>query len=222
MRSGVTPDSALRMQFRTPGVRLLVAGLCVNIRSDVSAVIEQFLQMYVGHKLEAGAGSDDFRIDISYTDPLQRLLRRRTRLLIEDDAPFHPLPHRLAYILIEAGLNWCISATASNVVLHAGVVERGGVAVVLPAPSGSGKSTLCAALVTSAPMTRTSFARRVAIRRTIFGIRSLKPKKIPVAKSAMRAIFWPTIVKEGATAGFKKAYSCPYHSGQSARFSLLG
>ncbi len=148
MRSGVTPDSALRMQFRTPGVRLLVAGLCVNIRSDVSAVIEQFLQMYVGHKLEAGAGSDDFRIDISYTDPLQRLLRRRTRLLIEDDAPFHPLPHRLAYILIEAGLNWCISATASNVVLHAGVVERGGVAVVLPAPSGSGKSTLCAALVT--------------------------------------------------------------------------
>lgn len=148
MPLGITPQPALRAQFRTAGVRLLVAGLCINIRTDLPAVTEQILQMYVGHPFEAGLGSADYRVWLSYTDPLQRFFRRRAQVFIEGDAPFYPTPHRLAYLSIEAALNWCISATVSNLVLHAGVVERGGVAVVLPAPSGAGKSTLCAALVT--------------------------------------------------------------------------
>lgn len=56
-----------------------------------------------------------------------------------------PLAH--AHPLFEWGLNWCV-ATASGVhtVIHSAVVERDGLALVLPGSPGSGKSTLCAAL----------------------------------------------------------------------------
>ena len=47
-------------------------------------------------------------------------------------------------------MNWCISAHAHQfLILHAAVLERGGVALIMPAPPGSGKSTLCAALALS-------------------------------------------------------------------------
>jgi hypothetical protein len=50
--------------------------------------------------------------------------------------------------MLEWGLNWCVSAHCHQyLVIHAAVIARGGLAVVLPAPSGSGKSTLCAGLV---------------------------------------------------------------------------
>lgn len=45
-------------------------------------------------------------------------------------------------------MNWCISAHAhQGLLLHAAVVERQGLAVILPAPPGSGKSTLCSGLI---------------------------------------------------------------------------
>ena len=48
---------------------------------------------------------------------------------------------------MEWGLNWCVASRAHRfLLLHAGVVERDGHAVVLPALPGSGKSTLTAAL----------------------------------------------------------------------------
>ncbi len=50
--------------------------------------------------------------------------------------------------MLESVINWFIGKyTTRFLLLHAGVVERDGRAIVLPASSGSGKSTLCAALV---------------------------------------------------------------------------
>lgn len=147
-RLAADPDQALRAQVRAAGVRLRLAGLCVNLRTDVPPVIDLFLDMYRGHRLEAGAGTDDFRVHLTYANPARRFIRRKTQVFIDGEAPFQPMPHRLAYVSIEGALNQCVSDTSSRVVLHAAVVERGGVAAILPAPSGSGKSTLCAALVT--------------------------------------------------------------------------
>jgi len=146
-RLGAVPDAALRAQFRTTGVRLRLAGLCVNLRTDISVVSEHVLDMYVGHELEAGAGIDDFRIRVSYTGPFRRFVRPRIQVFMDGDALIEPLPARFAPLALEAALNACINVTVSRLLLHAAVVERDGVAVILPAPSGSGKSTLCAALV---------------------------------------------------------------------------
>jgi HprK-related kinase A len=141
------PDPALRERLRGAGLRLRVAGLCINIRIDVPAAIGTFLDMYAGHRFEPGTGVDDFRVHLTYTKALRRLARSNTEIVVDGKANFEALPARNAYVSIETGLNWCIVATTSHVALHAAVVERDGLAVLLPAASGSGKSTLCAALV---------------------------------------------------------------------------
>jgi HprK-related kinase A len=80
---------------------------------------------------------------------VRRFVKPKTEVSINGEVVFAPSPVRLAYLSIEAALNWCIhSCTPSCVVVHAAVVERDGVAVMLPAAPASGKSTLCAALVT--------------------------------------------------------------------------
>jgi len=51
--------------------------------------------------------------------------------------------------LFEWGLNWCIGTTfPRHLMLHAGVLEKHGQALLLPAMPGTGKSTLTAALAT--------------------------------------------------------------------------
>jgi len=55
-----------------------------------------------------------------------------------------------AYPMLEWGLNWCVSMHAHHyLIIHAAVVEKQGLAAILPAPPGSGKSTLTAVLVLS-------------------------------------------------------------------------
>lgn len=50
----------------------------------------------------------------------------------------------------EWGMNWCIANFQSYYLcIHAGVLEKDGVCLIMPAPPGSGKSTLCALLMLS-------------------------------------------------------------------------
>ncbi len=61
---------------------------------------------------------------------------------------FSPGPRRHASPMFEWGLNWVIATKAHQyLIIHAAVVERNGLALILPGPPGSGKSTLCAGLV---------------------------------------------------------------------------
>jgi HprK-related kinase A len=148
MQLGAVPESALRAQFRAAGVRLLLAGLCINLRIDVPVVIEQILQLYGGYPIEPGPGTDDVRVHLKYASPLRRFIGRRTLVFADGAALYRPMPLRHAYLMIDSALDQCVSANVANLVLHAAVVERGGLAAILPAPSGSGKSTICAGLVT--------------------------------------------------------------------------
>jgi hypothetical protein len=50
--------------------------------------------------------------------------------------------------VFEWGLNWCVATYQSRYLcIHAAVLEKDGMAVILPAPPGSGKSTLCAMMM---------------------------------------------------------------------------
>jgi HprK-related kinase A len=83
--------------------------------------------------------------------PIHRRLAARQALFSADTAtPFAPFPRSHAFPLLEWGINWCIATRAHQyLMLHAGVLERNGNALILPAPPGSGKSTLTAALALS-------------------------------------------------------------------------
>jgi HprK-related kinase A len=77
----------------------------------------------------------------------RRLLAPQAVFRFEHRTPFEPYPEDHAFPLLEWGTNWCIAERGHRfLMLHAGVLERGGRALILPALPGSGKTTLTAAL----------------------------------------------------------------------------
>jgi HprK-related kinase A len=94
-------------------------------------------------------GFYDFRIRLKKS---RRSLvgRQEVEFDWEGSSPFPSMKLEHAHPLFEWGLNWCVAtAHGQNIVIHSAVIEKDGVALVLPGDPGSGKSTLCAALVMS-------------------------------------------------------------------------
>jgi HprK-related kinase A len=89
----------------------------------------------------------DYHVEI--VQPLlRRWLRPQAVFRYDGYAPFLPGPKAHASPMFEWGLNWVIATQAHHyLVIHAAVVERNGLALLLPGEPGSGKSTLCAGLV---------------------------------------------------------------------------
>lgn len=95
------------------------------------------------------AGTDIIQFDVRVTHGpwSRRLISPQAVFRTDTETPFAPFPRSHAFPLLEWGLNWCIATRAHQyLMLHAGVVERDGRALILPAVPGSGKSTLTAAL----------------------------------------------------------------------------
>jgi HprK-related kinase A len=79
---------------------------------------------------------------------LRAFVRRQVELAVDGQRLFEPFPVSSALAMLEWGLNYLLANRLNrHLLLHAGAVERRGVAVLLPALPGSGKSTLTAALV---------------------------------------------------------------------------
>lgn len=89
----------------------------------------------------------DYHVEVR--QPLsRRWFRPQAVFTFDGYAPFLPAPKLHASPMLEWGMNWMIATTAHQyLIIHAAVVERNGLALLLPAPPGSGKSTLCAGLV---------------------------------------------------------------------------
>jgi HprK-related kinase A len=120
------------------------------VRTDISSLSDCIDLLYDGFPAWPAASDQfaDFHIGVHRKSGLRRHLRPQAVFDLDGFTPFLPLGAHQALLMFEGGLNWTIiERTSFLLVLHAGVVERGGRAIVFPAPPGSGKSTLCAALV---------------------------------------------------------------------------
>jgi HprK-related kinase A len=90
----------------------------------------------------------DFHVQMEMSRGLRRFYRPYVFFTIDDETPFNPLPLGEAVAMLEWCLNWCIETRANQYLLiHAGIVEKCGSAVILAAPPASGKSTLTAGLI---------------------------------------------------------------------------
>ena len=130
------------------------AGLCfrtgpfiTRLEARSEPVLELLAQFYTETQVFTTPQIVNFNIALRRPLGPGRWWRAQMLFRIEDTEPFEPYPLSHAYPLFEWGLNWSI-ATRSNhyLMLHAGAVERGGRALILPAVPGSGKSTLSTAL----------------------------------------------------------------------------
>lgn len=137
-------------RLREGSLLLRMGPFVVRLQSPIASVAEGIALLYDAHEVLAADEFADFRVTIAEGAGLHRWLRRQARFVFDGRPVFEPLPHGQAYPLLEWAMNWCISAYAHQfLIVHAAVVERSGMALILPAPPGSGKSTLCAALVHS-------------------------------------------------------------------------
>jgi len=148
----LTVASLTRAQLaaRLGGAGLLVqTGAFVSrIQSPIHSVADGIALLYGDYPLHGADGFADFHVGLRPSGGMRRWYRPQVSFDLDGQQPFEPLPQAHAFPMLEWGLNWCISTRAHAwLMIHAAVVERDGLAAILPAPPGSGKSTLCAALV---------------------------------------------------------------------------
>lgn len=147
MRVGTLSELQIEDCLRGEGLGLQLASFRCLVRSDTGLLAAPLRLLYQDYLAEPKpSGFYDFRIRLSKTRP-SFWKSWEVEFDWEGSSPFPPLPLAQAHPLLEWGLNWCV-ATASGLhtVIHSAVVERDGLALVLPGQPGSGKSTLCAAL----------------------------------------------------------------------------
>lgn len=117
-----------------------------HIRSDLPEFVRLLWQMYADYPLVSNEFAD-FHIDLVSHRPYSRFLRPQIQFYLNEAAPFEPFPRDTPLPFLEWGLNWCVAMNAHHyLMLHAGVLEKNGNVLILPAHPGSGKSTLCVAL----------------------------------------------------------------------------
>lgn len=138
----------IRSRLATAGLSLRTGPVVSRIRSRLPAVAEAVTLHYAAHPLEPDETFADFDVTVRHARGLRRWYRPQVVFEFDETLPFAPLPGDQGFPMLEWGLNWCITNHCHQyLVLHAAVVERDGLALILPAPPGSGKSTLCAGLV---------------------------------------------------------------------------
>lgn len=121
-------------------------GVC-RVRSDAPGLADQLGLTYRHFPLTRAGPWADWHVQVRRVSGWRRHLRPQITFLADHEHPFDPFPADTALPMLEWGVNWLIGTRAHHLVLlHAGAVERDGLALLLPATPGSGKSTLTAAL----------------------------------------------------------------------------
>ncbi len=147
----------------------------------------------------ATEGLTDYRVAVRAYSRWRKFSPPQAEFVIDGTAAFLPFDRPLALAFLEWGLNRCIYKSAHQyLIFHAAVVDRDGLAIILPGLPGSGKSTLCAALVNSGwrllsdelTLVRPEDGRLVPIARPV----SLKDLSIQIIQDfAPNAVFGPLI-----------------------------
>lgn len=131
------------------GIAFSIGPFHCSIRSDFPELAIPLAVLYRDYPLasaECDTSVSDFDIEISSVRK-QFLSRPEAVFRWKGHPPLPALPASQVHPLFEWGLNWCIATLlGTEIVIHAAIVERNHLALVLPGEPGAGKSTLCAAL----------------------------------------------------------------------------
>lgn len=147
MKIGEVDEAHLRSLLRAPGLTFRIPGFVTRLWSDIPRVASDLRRLYPAFELGTADEFADFHLRVAFDGKWRRWVRPQARFSADGQEAFSALPAEQAFHMVEWGLNWAITSSAHRyLIYHAAVLERQGVAVMLPAPPGSGKSTLTAAL----------------------------------------------------------------------------
>lgn len=133
-------------RLKTAGLSFRAGSFTVNVCSDIVTVAAGISTLYGDS--EVITETCDFNISLEKSMGLRKYIKPQVQFYLNGIEPFTPLPFSQALPLLEWGLNWCVTNHCHEyLIIHAAVVEKNGLALIMPGQPGSGKSTLCAALV---------------------------------------------------------------------------
>jgi HprK-related kinase A len=131
----------------TRGVWLDVGAAAIRVQSNSKVFAEQLRTAYGQFPLVDQGAWADLHVQIRSPIGARRLMRPQVHFYCDGQQTFDPFPADSPLPLFEWGCNWLIGRRLNDLLLlHAGTLERDGLALLLPAMPGSGKSTLTAAL----------------------------------------------------------------------------
>ena len=148
MLLGALSCDQLSMALSGDGIRITVGSFIISVRGNVPEFVPILLRCYTDYCLSARDTFADARIAIERESSIfkKRALEGVIRLNDGNVYTQFPLGSELPYM--EWGIILCIATRAHQfLMLHAGVLEKHGVAMLLPGLPGSGKSTLSAFLM---------------------------------------------------------------------------
>ncbi len=119
----------------------------IEISTNSEILTEQLLEVYPIDLVKQCSTPNDF-FDFSVTFNKSRFGLSKDYAFKLGHQHFRYASDNSLLPVFEWGFNWLVSGfTCSHLILHAAVVEKNGISIVLPAPPGSGKSTMCALLM---------------------------------------------------------------------------
>lgn len=148
MRIGELSISDVERRLAGPGLGVRLGPFDVRIVARVADLAPALQGLYADFPLLDDGGLFSFHVQLLERRRWLARPRRIVRFLVDGRAPHQDMPAEHALAVLEWGINLVISFRYHRyLMLHAGVVERHGNAIVLPAEPGSGKTTLCAAMM---------------------------------------------------------------------------
>lgn len=146
-RLGDTALPALRSALQGDGLWLDVGLAVLRVRSDSPYLPPQLQAVYRHFPLADRPAWADLHVDLMRPRGPRRWWHPQVQFQCDAQVPFEPFPADSPLPLLEWSANWLMGRRCNHrLLLHAGVVERQGCALLMPALPGSGKSTLTAAL----------------------------------------------------------------------------
>lgn len=149
MKIAEFPPAELSGHLRSGNLLLALTPFVARIRSDIPFLARDIAAMYADFEALPEESFADFHVEVSRRGGgIRQWIKPQARFYFDGRPAFIPLPLHQAFAMLEWGLNWCVAAHSHQyLIIHAAVIEKQGLAAILPAPPGSGKSTLCAGLI---------------------------------------------------------------------------
>lgn len=147
MRIAEIPERLLLERLSSEGVGIDFGAARSRIGTKLPACARLIQTVYGGYMAEDPSGMFDVTVDLRRVRGIRGQFRPQCELVCDGIVEQEPFPLDTSLPLLEWGTNFALATRLfCYLLLHAGVVERGGRAIVMPAMPGSGKSTLTAAL----------------------------------------------------------------------------
>ena len=139
--------SEISYQLRRIGVVFNSGPFIIRVQSNLPDLAVPLHQLYCHYSLTENNPFSDIHVRLTKRAGIRGYWKSEAQLWLNDYTPFTSFARNTGFPFLEWGINWCVATRAHQyLMLHAGVVEKNGKAILLPAWPGSGKSTLCAAL----------------------------------------------------------------------------